>query len=208
MNKPLHLPPLFPARAEALAKACERNDHEPALRDLAQDLQKLLKSTKARRPSKLPRASKSRRGAPGWKQLGATVRGPWPTKLLRLAVWERSEGRCENPACGKRVTWDSFDLDHYVGRARAPQSPENTWALCQACHELKHAAKPGRLHWHRVFLLHSEQHGFGSSETARSIRDELAAEEQLQEAQRHAALAVSSAEDLAERARRAEGAAS
>lgn len=145
--------------------------------------------------------------------------GSWSTKKLRLAVWERSEGYCENPACGRRIRWETFDLDHYVGRARAPQSPENTWALCWAlsadeserglvgCHRLKHAGKPSRLHWHRVFLLHLEQHGFGRSETAKAIRDELAAKEQLQEAQRHAALAVSSAENMAERARRAEGAA-
>lgn len=218
--KPLRLPALSPRRALALAGACARHDEEPELRDLAQELRGLLDRANRReppRPSKLPPAPKKARGIT-WKQLGATVQGPWPTELLRQAVWERSEGRCENPACGRRIRWETFDLDHYTGRgkARPPQSPENTWALCSSrtgafagwCHQQKHAAKPSRLHWHRVFLLHMEQHGFGSSETAKGIRDELAAEEQLREAQRHAALAVEQAQDVSERARRAEGAAS
>lgn len=142
-----------------------------------------------------------------------TASGVWGTKALRLAVWQRSEGYCENADCGRRITWETFDLDHYQGKARAPQSPENAWALCSrkstmsiACHERKHGAAPSRKYWHRVFLLHLEQHGFGRSETARAIRDELAAEEQLAKAQEHSARAVTAAEDLAERARRAEGA--
>lgn len=195
MTKPLRLPPLHPVRAEALAKACERNDHEPELRTLAQDLKQLLKpTTKARRPSKLPKVPRP-----------APASGTWGTRALRWAVWQRSEGRCEC-GCKRRISWAGsfkFNMDHFLGRGqgRPSQSPENTWALSGDCDVAKTTNKPSRKHWLRVFLLHLEQHGFGSSETAKGIRDELAAEELLAEAARASARAVTAAEDLAERAK-------
>lgn len=197
--KPLRLPPLFPARAEALAAACERNDHESELRALAQDLRKLLKP----REKKLPRLQTFRRRLV--RHLEGVVR--WTTKKLRLAVWTRSEGFCENADCGARITWSEFDLDHYLGRARAPQQPENTWALCQTCHDRKHAGAPSRVYWHRTFLRHLDQHGFGRSETGSKVRAQLEGEELIAKAAEISARAVSGAEDLAGRARRAEGAA-
>lgn len=138
--------------------------------------------------------------------------GAWGTKALRWEVWERSGGRCEC-GCGRRITWDGglkFNMDHFLGRARAPQSPENCWALARDCDTRRTLNQPDREHWLQVFLLHLEQHGFGSSETAKGIRDELASAEALREAQRHAARAAAQAvetvEDLADRAQRAEGA--
>jgi 5-methylcytosine-specific restriction endonuclease McrA len=114
----------------------------------------------------------------------------WPTPKLRRTVWERSEGRCENPYCRRRITWGAFDLDHFRGRARAPQLPENTWALCSdkdepgvGCHQMKHAAKPSRQHWLNTFLLHLKAHGFGESETARKVLAELEGEELIERAQ-------------------------
>lgn len=196
--KPLRLRPLHQSRAEALASALERHDEEPALRDLAQELRALLT------PREMPKRERVVRRVV--RAVSGLVR--WSTKKLRLFLWARAEGHCDNGACDIRITWGSFHLDHYLGRARAPQSPENCWALCWRCHERKHAADPSRHYWHEVFLLHLEVHGLGCSETAKGIRDELAAEEKLLEAQRHAALAVSTAGDLVERARRAEGAAS
>ena len=132
--------------------------------------------------------------------------GGWSTKQLRAAVFERSEGRCENDDCGTRITPATMDLDHYLGRARAPQLPENCWALCMSCHRRKHAGDPSRVYWLEVFLQHLGGHGFAASATARKVGAKLDAEKLLAEAEALRAGAVSTAEDLAERARRAEGA--
>lgn len=89
--------------------------------------------------------------------LGLPARRPpraasWATRKLRRAVWERSEGQCENDECLARITWTTFELDHFLGRARAPQKPENCWALCGDCHRKKHAGEPSRLWWLEKFL--------------------------------------------------------
>lgn len=191
--KPLRLRPLHQARAEALSAACERNDHEPELRGLRQELEGLLAKARRHAPARAPKLPP----APTLK----TASGAWGTKALRAALWVRSEGRCEC-GCRRRIALyagargggdRAAHMDHYLGRARAPQTPETCWLIHPDCHGDKHAANPSRRYWHQRFLLHLEAHGFGASETAKGIRDELAAEEQLQEAQRHAARAGTSA---------------
>src|SRR5688572_17724210 len=62
------------------------------------------------------------------RPVAAADQRAWPTLKLRKTVWERSEGRCENPRCRRQIRWHTFDLDHLLGRGRAEQSPENTWA--------------------------------------------------------------------------------
>lgn len=118
------------------------------------------------------------RGAPPKRERG------WPTPKLRETVWKRSEGRCENPACGRQVSWNSFHLDHFLGRGKAAQLPENTWALCggvrgftepESCHVRKHAGDPSRLYWLEQFLEFAGRR-FAGSPTVAKVEAEIAAE--------------------------------
>ncbi|HET9554313.1 MAG TPA: hypothetical protein VFP50_15230 [Anaeromyxobacteraceae bacterium] len=136
--------------------------------------------------------------------------GQWGTKALRAALWTRAEGRCEC-GCGRSlITFATAEMDHFWGRAKAPQTPETCWLLARECHRRKTDNIPSRTHWLNLFLWHLESHGFGRSDSARRARAVLEAEEQLEAAEqrrvREAERAVEQAEDLAERARRAEGA--
>lgn len=157
--------------ARELVAAQAKLDHLPAWRSLVQQLQKLLHPAPAAESPFGPKV----KARPRLKT------GAWGTKRLRREVWARSEGRCECP-CRKRITWETFELDHFVGRARAPQTPENTWALHSDCHRLKHAGEPTRRFWLRLFLEHLEAHGFGQAPAARKVEAELLADQMIRSA--------------------------
>jgi hypothetical protein len=108
----------------------------------------------------------------------------WPSLKLRRAVYDRSEGRCENPRCGRRIRWHSFDMDHVVGRANAPQIPENTWAICNGraepgdpsgCHGRKTDNVPDAIYWLEAFLEFARRR-FAGSETVAVVGAQLQAE--------------------------------
>jgi len=107
--------------------------------------------------------------------------GAWATPMLRRVVFDRASsiggvGRCENGDCTARIYWSSFHLDHFLGKAKAPQKPENCWALCRPCHDKKHAGEPSRAWWLEMFLAFLGHHGFKDSETAREVEGQLQAE--------------------------------
>jgi hypothetical protein len=105
----------------------------------------------------------------------------WPTKKLWNTLWARSEGRCECP-CRRRLTRETAELDHFLGRARAPQTPETCWLLSEHCHANKHAGAPTRGYWLRLYLEHLQSHGFGDSATAQKLRAELESEKLIEQA--------------------------
>lgn len=161
------------------AEACARGDAsalrraKAAIASAVQQLEKKAERKVARkRALKLP--------TPAPKKSGA-----WPTLKLRKVVFERSEGRCENPRCRRRIRWHTFDLDHFLGRGKAPQSPENTWALCNpralddqrdvACHRMKTANVPSRAGWFERWLEFARPR-FPGSETVALVEGQLQAE--------------------------------
>lgn len=168
---------LLPAKADEVMAALAEHDESPALRWLHQQLGDVMGRAEKKRAPR-PLKPKVKRSGPSWRRLDDQG---WMTKELRQVVWERSEDRCEC-GCGRAITWTTFELDHYVGRARAAQTPENTWALATDCHRAKHAARPSREHWLNAFLVHLKAHGFGKSATAEKVRAELEGEELIEQA--------------------------
>jgi 5-methylcytosine-specific restriction endonuclease McrA len=79
------------------------------------------------------------------------------TALLRREVFARAAGKCE--ACCKPLG-DSGQMDHQWGRAKAPQSASNCWALCLPCHDGKTNNRPAAAFWIRRFQVHCRKYGF------------------------------------------------
>lgn len=67
-------------------------------------------------------------------------------KEIRRQVFERAAGRCEC-GCGRAITPDSGHLDHFFGRAKAPETVENCWALHPICDEAKTSNRPNATYW-------------------------------------------------------------
>jgi hypothetical protein len=80
------------------------------------------------------------------------------TKKLRATVFARAKGRCEC-GCGRHLG-ESGHLDHAFGRAKAPESERNCWALALVCDDAKTANRPSAAHWCDRFYLHAIKHGF------------------------------------------------
>lgn len=92
------------------------------------------------------------------------------TKLIRLLVFSRSNGRCE---CGcLRPLGDSGHLDHMWGRAKAPQSIENCWALALQCDDDKTNNRPSAITWAARFRDHAERHGYAEQVARADLRIE------------------------------------
>ncbi len=89
------------------------------------------------------------------------------TRRIREAVFKRAENICE--ACHDEA---AMAMDHFFGRAKAPQSAANCWALCCDCDFRKTYNRPSSAHWQRLFIAHTEKHGY-ETEAARA-RDRLA----------------------------------
>lgn len=79
------------------------------------------------------------------------------SKRLRGAVVDRAECRCES--CGK---WCGFDghWDHFWGRAKVPESLENSWYLCISCDHHKTVNDPCNAWWVDTFRTHCLNHGY------------------------------------------------
>ena len=78
-------------------------------------------------------------------------------KRVRQAVVERSEGFCE--CCSRWVGADGT-LDHFWGRAKAPETVETCWFLCwDPCHFAKGQNDPSARVWVERFQVFSALHG-------------------------------------------------
>lgn len=78
-------------------------------------------------------------------------------KALRAAVFARAGGFCES--CGI-AHGESGHLDHFFGRAKAPETIENCWALCLKCDHEKTTNDPSSAAWCDRFYLHAVKHGY------------------------------------------------
>ena len=84
------------------------------------------------------------------------------TSSIRTEVFKRAGGCCE---CGCGRSFSDFDpgqLDHFLGRGKAPQSVENCWALMKACHLSKTRNSPTAAYWLRIFVNHQQRYGYDS----------------------------------------------
>jgi hypothetical protein len=163
------------------AEACAKGEPS-ALRRARAAISSALQLLQKKAERKVARKRALKLPSPAPKKSGA-----WPTLKLRRAVFDRSEGRCENPRCGRRIRWHTFDLDHFVPRGKAKQSPETCWALCKfpelrkdgpalvACHIRKHAGEPSRAWWLETWLEFARPR-FPGSETMALVEGQLQAE--------------------------------
>ena len=81
-------------------------------------------------------------------------------KRLRAACFARARGKCE-AGCGRFITEESGHLDHFFGRAKQPESPENCWALCLTCDEAKTVNRPDARTWLLAFMRFCDLYGYG-----------------------------------------------
>jgi hypothetical protein len=85
-----------------------------------------------------------------------------PTDVLRPLLEKRAGEFCEC-GCERRLDVTTFfrkpEMDHFYGRARAPQTPETCWLLTRVCHRLKTHNSPDRHAWDDLFRAHCERHG-------------------------------------------------
>lgn len=78
------------------------------------------------------------------------------TSKLWDRLMERSGGRCE---CGCGQRFDSSlegrpTMDHWRGRARAPENEETCWLLRWGCHDQKTRWRPSRTWWTAQWVKH------------------------------------------------------
>lgn len=82
-------------------------------------------------------------------------------KKIRAAVFKRASNCCEN--CGQWVTEESGHLDHMLGRAKAPESVENCWALCVRCDTARTANDPSGTHWYSRMERVAIRYGYAAT---------------------------------------------
>ncbi len=81
-------------------------------------------------------------------------------KTVRERVHARARGRCE---CGCNTPLrDSWQCDHYFGRAKAVTSVETCWGLNHDCHYAKTNNSPSAAHWHYKFISHALLFGYAA----------------------------------------------
>lgn len=99
------------------------------------------------RPSKYKKKPRKAMTSAPWRTPKIRLAGKDMAKL-RWAVFNRSEGRCENSfnnpfdqsvRCTAKIGWSWFDLHHIIHRSRGgSDTEENTMALCVECHDNHH----------------------------------------------------------------------
>lgn len=90
------------------------------------------------------------------------------TAAIRSQVMVRAAGRCEC-GCGRALD-ETAQMDHAFGRAKAPQSIENCWALTLRCHADKTSNRPSAHHWLEKFIRHAR--GLGPDYDGVAVRAE------------------------------------
>lgn len=80
------------------------------------------------------------------------------TSKLWDRLMERSGGQCE---CGCGIQFGHLDftpeMDHWHGRARAPENEETCWLLARCCHRMKTGWRPSRAEWAYRWRVHQER---------------------------------------------------
>lgn len=77
------------------------------------------------------------------------------TSKLWDRLMERSGGKCE---CGCGIQFGPLDftpeMDHWHGRARAPENEKTCWLLARCCHRMKTRWQPSRTWWTAQWVKH------------------------------------------------------
>ena len=85
---------------------------------------------------------------------------------LHAALLARAKGVCE---CGCKKPVPPSEVDHFFGRAKAPETMETCWVLRVACHADKTANRPTAALWLMRFIAHAGRHGYAyAAERAQS----------------------------------------
>lgn len=79
------------------------------------------------------------------------------TPELHQAIVTRCRGVCEC-GCGKRVP--PGEVDHFFGRAKAPEDAQHCWLLHVDCHKAKTDSVPDRRAWLLKFIAFCGRHRF------------------------------------------------
>ncbi len=75
-------------------------------------------------------------------------------------VDRRSGGLCEQVGPVILCRNDATEHDHFWGRGKARETPQNVWHLCKFHHDNKTRNDPNRAAWIRFFRQHCYQHAF------------------------------------------------
>lgn len=136
---------------------------------------------KAMEPKRSVKSSRLRRVAK--KQTKKAAR-----QDVRAAVMERAGLRCE--CCGDGGTiFNPLTLEHMFGRVRVPETVENCWALCLACHHRKTDNIPSAVFWFEAFAKKAEARGdHAAAATARRDGEWRQAKKDADEARRAASM--------------------
>jgi len=73
------------------------------------------------------------------------------TPDLHASLVARANGRCEC-GCGRAVP--PGEVDHFFGRAKAPENEFTCWVLAVGCHRAKTDNEPARKVWLMLFIRH------------------------------------------------------
>ena len=87
---------------------------------------------------------------------------------VRAQVFARAEGLCEC-GCGEPLG-DSGHLDHFFGRAKAPENERTCWALHWRCDHLKTTNTPSAAAWLRKFIAHCLKHRYELEAQAADVK--------------------------------------
>lgn len=82
-------------------------------------------------------------------------------KKTYATVAERANGRCEN--CGAPFNESMAGrptYDHFFGRSKAVDTPENGWLICWRCHQSKGLNDPSAATWLARWIIHGRKHGY------------------------------------------------
>lgn len=82
-------------------------------------------------------------------------------KEVREDVFRRAENLCEC-GCGRGITEATGHLDHFWGRAKAPEDVTTCWALHPECDAKKTTNKPTRREWLEKWARHSWKYKHGA----------------------------------------------
>lgn len=73
------------------------------------------------------------------------MRRDFPAKV-KVAAFQRANGRCENPQCGAKVSAPKLAYDHILPDALGGEPTlENCQVLCLECHQEKTGTDVGRI---------------------------------------------------------------